>query len=280
MMSFGASKPIAVRVIGTDYDLVREHAEKIAANLKKIEYLRDVGFEQTLDYPTVEVEIDRELAGLIGVTPMHLKHALVMATSSTRFTNLNYWINDKTGFDYLVQIQVPPLRMEKPEDIEELPLQSVNPVVPLMVRDVLTDGRVHTSTRPGEYDRDMSQRYVTVVANVEGEDMGRAAKQVRQAVKDAGEAPRGVHVEEQGSAPHDDPDVRGPGDRAGGCGVRHPRPPDGLFSVAPAGADLAGRRAGRAGRHRDRSSWSPRRRSTSSRSWARSCAWACRCRTR
>ena len=55
--------------------------------------------------------------------------------------------------------------------------------------------------RPGEYDRDMSQRYVTVVANVEGEDMGRAAKQVRKAVKDAGEPPRGVHVEEHGPAP-------------------------------------------------------------------------------
>ena len=81
-----------------------------------------------------------------------------MATASTRFTNLNYWINVKTGFDYLVQIQVPPLRMEKPEDLEELPLESVNPDVPLMVRDVLKDGRVHTSVRPGEYDRDMSQR--------------------------------------------------------------------------------------------------------------------------
>ena len=157
-MSFGASKPIAVRLIGTDYDEVRKHAEKIAGELKHIPFLRDVGFEQTLDYPTVEVEIDRELAGLIGVTPEHVKRALVMATSSTRFTNLNYWINVKTGFDYLVQIQVPPLRMDKPEDLEELPLESVNPDVPLMVRDVLKDGQVHTSVRPGEYDRDMSQR--------------------------------------------------------------------------------------------------------------------------
>ena len=47
----------------------------------------------------------------------------------------------------------------------------------------------------------MSQRYLTVVANVEGEDMGRAAKQVRQAVKDAGDPPRGVHVEEMGQLP-------------------------------------------------------------------------------
>ena len=157
-----------------------------------------------------------------------------MATASTRFSNLNYWINVKTGFDYLVQIQVPPLRMEKPEDIEELPLESVNPDVPLMVRDVLKDGRVHTSVRPGEYDRDMSQRYLTVVANVEGEDMGRAAKQVRQAVKDAGDPPRGVRIEEMGAAPVDDQDVRGAGDRAGGRRVRHPRPADGLFPVAAA----------------------------------------------
>ncbi len=201
VMSFGSSKPIAVRVIGTDYEEVRKHAEKIAEKLKGLHYLRDVGFEQTLDYPTVEVDIDRELAGLIGVTPEHLKHALVMSTSSTRFTNLNYWINDKTGFDYLVQIQVPPLRIDKPEDVEELPLESINPVVPLMVRDVLKDGQVHTSTRPGEYDRDMSQRFLTVVANVEGEDLGRAAKQVRQAVKDVGDPPRGVRIEEQGSLP-------------------------------------------------------------------------------
>ena len=34
--------------------------------------------------------------------------ALVMATASTRFANLNYWVDVKTGFDYLVQIQVPP----------------------------------------------------------------------------------------------------------------------------------------------------------------------------
>ena len=146
VMSFGASKPIAVRLVGTDYDEVRKHAEKVAAEMKRIPFLRDVGFEQTLDYPTVEVEIDRELAGLIGVTPEHVKRALVMATSSTRFTNLNYWINVKTGFDYLVQIQVPPLRMEKPEDIEELPLESVNP-------DGSPDGPRRVEGRPSSHER-------------------------------------------------------------------------------------------------------------------------------
>ena len=47
----------------------------------------------------------------------------------------------------------------------------------------------------------MSQRYLTVVANIEGEDMGRAANQVRKAVKDAGDPPRGVRTEEMGQLP-------------------------------------------------------------------------------
>ena len=106
--------------------------------MKRIPFLRDVQFEQTLDYPTVEVEIDREKAGLSGAKVEDVAKALVMATSSTRFANLNYWVDVKTGFDYLVQLQVPPLRMEKPEDVETLPLESVNPLVNLMIRDVAT----------------------------------------------------------------------------------------------------------------------------------------------
>ena len=114
-MSFGSSTPIAVRVIGTDLKMVRQHAEKIAGEMRKIPFLRDIEFEQQLDYPTVEVDIDREKAGLSGAKVEDVAHAMVMATSSTRFTNLNYWIDAKTGFDYLVQLQIPPLRLDKAE---------------------------------------------------------------------------------------------------------------------------------------------------------------------
>ena len=84
VMSFGSPTPIAVRLIGTDLDDVRQHAEKIAVKMKRISFLRDIQFEQTLDYPTVEVDIDREKAGLSNVTVEDVRKALVMATSSTR----------------------------------------------------------------------------------------------------------------------------------------------------------------------------------------------------
>ena len=198
VMSFGSLTPIAVRLVGTDLRLVRQHAEKIAGEMERIPHFRDVDFEQQLDYPSVEVTIDREKAGLSGATVDDVARAMVMATSSTRFTNLNYWIDVKTGFDYLVQLQVPPLRMEKPEDVEVLPLETVNPLVNLMVRDVAT---VKQGVRPGELDRDMSQRYLTLTANVEGEDMGRASRQVQAAIDAAGIPPQGVRVELMGQLP-------------------------------------------------------------------------------
>ena len=89
-----------------------------------------------------------------------------MATASTRFANLNYWVDVKTGFDYLVQIQVPPLRMEKPEDVETLPLESVNPLVNLMIRDVAT-------VRTGRAARRVRPRHVAALPDPDGERRGR-----------------------------------------------------------------------------------------------------------
>lgn len=198
VMSFGSSTPIAVQVVGTDLGLVRQHATKIANEMKRIPTLRDVQFEQTLDYPTVEVEVDREKAGLSGIKVSDVGKALVLATSSTRFTSVNYWIDVRTGFDYLVEVLVPAGRLTKAEDVANLPLQPVNPLVNMMIRDV---AKVRQSSETGEFDRSMSQRYLTLTANVEGEDMGRASNRVAGAIAAAGEPPRGVRVIPMGQLP-------------------------------------------------------------------------------
>src|SRR5262249_7695326 len=67
--------------------------------------------------------------------------------------------------------------------------------VNLMLRDVANAGR---STMPGEYDRTSMQRYLSVSANVEGEDLGRAARQIEEALRRAGTPPKSVHVESRG----------------------------------------------------------------------------------
>jgi multidrug efflux pump subunit AcrB len=180
---------------------VRQHATKIAAELRRIPFLRDVQFQETLDYPTVEVAIDRPKAGLSGVTAKGVGDAVIVATSSSRFIALNYWQDPRTGFDYQVEVLVPTARMTSAAEVETLPLAPVSDVTNLMVRDVAD---VRPGRMPGQIDRASSQRFLSVTANVEGEDMGRASRQVAAAIAAAGKPPRGVRVVTQGQlAPMD-----------------------------------------------------------------------------
>ncbi|HEY2252409.1 MAG TPA: efflux RND transporter permease subunit [Planctomycetaceae bacterium] len=198
IMSFGSMTPISVHVVGTDLDNVRSHAQKVMRELRRIPSLRDVEYQQMLDYPAVRVEIDREKAGLSDITVRGAADPVIESTSSSRFIALNYWIDVKTGFDYQVEVLVPPKNMTTKAELERMPLAQVNPVVNLLIRDV---ANVREDKMPGEIDRLASQRYVSINANVVGEDLGRASRQVADAIAAAGKPPRGVRVRPMGQLP-------------------------------------------------------------------------------
>jgi multidrug efflux pump subunit AcrB len=195
VMSFGSPTPVEVRVLGPEREAVRGYALKLLAALKKIPALRDVQLYQQLDYPTVRVDIDRQKAGLSGVAVKNVTDALLVGTSSSRYVVRNYWRDPKSGVDYQVQVQVPTQRMNRSQQVETLPIKKSSADSNLLIRDVAT---VEKSTTPGEIDRSAMQRYLSVTANVEGTDLGRAAQSIDQAIADAGQPPRGVRVEVRG----------------------------------------------------------------------------------
>ena len=85
VMSFGSPTPVEFAVNGPNLAENRAYAEKVRAELAKIPSLRDLQFVQALDYPTVGVQIDREKAGLSGVSVAEIARSVVAATSSSRF---------------------------------------------------------------------------------------------------------------------------------------------------------------------------------------------------
>jgi multidrug efflux pump subunit AcrB len=85
IMNFGSTTPIAVFVKGPDLEVCRLYAEKVKAEMAKIPYLRDLQYGQPLNYPTVDINIDRELAGQYNLTPAQVGASLVPATSSSRY---------------------------------------------------------------------------------------------------------------------------------------------------------------------------------------------------
>ncbi len=194
VMSFGASAPIEVAVSGPNFTDSRAFAARVYDQLAHVPPLRDLRYVQSLNYPTVEVQVDRERAGLSGVTAEDVARSLVAATSSSRFVVPNYWRDPKNGVGYQVQVEVPQTRMDSVKEVAMMPVKQT-PTGPLLLRDVAD---VVESTMPGEYDRYNMRRVVSMTANIEGEDLGRVAKRLDAAIKAAGDPPRGVTVDIRG----------------------------------------------------------------------------------
>ncbi len=194
VMSFGAPTPIEVAVSGPNLADSRQYADKLKAKLAQVPALRDLAFEQELDYPTVKVTVDRERAGVLGVTTGDVANSLVAGTSSSRYTAPNYWADPKTGIGYQVQVEIPERKINSIEDVKNLPIaRRSDQQIDLRNVAAVTDG-----TALGEYDRYNMQRMLTLSANISGEDLGRAAAQVQQAVSDTGKPPAGVNVKLRG----------------------------------------------------------------------------------
>jgi multidrug efflux pump subunit AcrB len=196
VMSLGSPTPIEVAISGKDFAASRAHAETLRAKLSELKDLRDVQFSQTLDYPSVDVNIDRGRAGLLGVKMSDATRSLVAATASSRFTVPNYWADPKSGQSYSLQVQVPQTMMKSLEDLRNLPVSSDKPAtVPLRNIAKITEGNVI-----GQYDRYNMARTVSIIANLHDQPLGTVAKQVEKIIAD-NPPPTGTSVALRGQVP-------------------------------------------------------------------------------
>jgi multidrug efflux pump subunit AcrB len=196
VMALGSPTPIEVAISGKDFAASRAHAELLKGKLAALKDLRDVQFSQTLDYPSVDVQIDRERAGLLGVKMSDATRSLVAATASSRFTVPNYWADPKTGTSFSLQVQVPQTMMKGLEDLRNLPISAQNkPPVPL--RNI---AKVSEGSTIGQYDRYNMARTISITANLHDHPLGSIAKQVEKIITD-NPAPAGVSVALRGQVP-------------------------------------------------------------------------------
>jgi multidrug efflux pump subunit AcrB len=195
VMSFGSPTPVEVVISGPNLSANRTYAEKVQTEMAKIPSLRDLQFGQVMDYPRIKVEVDRERAGLAGVTVAEAATAMIAATSSSRYVVPVFWADPKSGIGYQVQLEVPPARVSSADEVGMTPVKRMDDGGQILLRDI---ARIQPGTMPEEYDRLNQMRYVSLTANVAGEDLGRASGRIDAALKAAGEPPRGVRVEIRG----------------------------------------------------------------------------------
>lgn len=197
VMNFGAPTPIEVTVSGPRFADDRRFASRVFENMRSIPQLRDIQYGQPQDYPTIDVAVDRERAGQLGLTVTDIGKSLLAATSSSRFVVPNYWADPKSGIGYQVQVEIPQFMMNSIDSVKRIPAMKDGALRPLL-EDVAD---VKFGLMPGEVDRYNMQRMISITANVHGEDLGRVASRVDKAIADAGEPPRGVSVAVRGQVP-------------------------------------------------------------------------------
>ena len=197
VMSFGSPTPIEVAVQGPDLAANQAYASKVHDVLSTLPFLRDLQYAQPLDYPTMQIDINRDRAGQLGLTTANVARSLVAATSSSRFVEPNYWRDPASGNAFQIQVEIPQYRVASADDVASLPLSTATGGAAL-VSDVAA---VKLGKTMGLIERYNMQRVISVTANLHGFSLGQATAALTDALKKAGDPPRGVTVNVRGQVP-------------------------------------------------------------------------------
>jgi multidrug efflux pump subunit AcrB len=165
--------------------------------LAGLPFLRDLQFAQAVDYPTLDIHIDRERAGQFGLTMADVVRSVVPATSSSRFTQPNYWRDPISGNAFQIQVELPQSRMQGVAELGSIPVTQ-NGWGETRLDDLAV---LKPGTMPGVIERNNGQRVISLTANIHGITLGEGAPRLSAAVARAGPPPRGVTVAYRGQIP-------------------------------------------------------------------------------
>ncbi|WPV02044.1 efflux RND transporter permease subunit [Mucilaginibacter sp. cycad4] len=196
VMSQGTNTPVQVRILGKNLLQDREFGQRILDQLHKLPYLRDITYGAPQSYPAMKLEFDRVRLGQLGLTVDDASKSLIAATSSSRFTQPNYWLDKANATAYQVQVQVPEFIMNDPGKVDNILLGS-NGGKQVFMRDVASwkMGRIE-----GEYDRLNQKRFITLTANLHGKSLGAAIRDIDKVIAGLGKLPDGMKIQQQGQA--------------------------------------------------------------------------------
>lgn len=189
--NLGATTPIEIAIVGKNLADNKVYADKLKVELAKIKGIRDLQIGEALDYPALNINIDRVRSGQLGVTVDQVAKSLVAATSSSRYTSPNYWLDKTTGTAYQVQVEVPQSEMQSQEDVKAIPAIPNPGATGPFIRDVAS---VAPGTAVGEVHRINNQRILTLTANTQSDNLKHTADEIHNAIKRTGELPKGMKL--------------------------------------------------------------------------------------
>jgi len=194
VLNQGMPAPIDVQVSCSDLQSANGVAQQLARQFASVREVADVYTPQDMDYPSLRVNVNRERASQLGLSPQEVIDNVITSLTSNAMIAPSYWVDPKSGNNYFVTVQYPEDQIKSVEDLKVMPLRSPSLKLPTYLDQVADVTPILT---PTEVDHYQLQRTIDLYVATSGEDLGRPAKEISRIVADT-KLPPNIRVNVRG----------------------------------------------------------------------------------
>jgi multidrug efflux pump subunit AcrB len=194
VLNQGLPAPIDVQLSGSNIETVFAAASGLAGSIRQLPGVSDVYIPQDVDYPSLRLDIDRERAADLGLNQREVVNNVITALTSNQMIAPSFWVDPRTGNDYMLTVQYPENRIRNLLDLRSIPLKAEGVKDPTLLDSVT---KVTRMTSPTEIDHYQIRRVIDIYVNPSGEDLGTIAAAIRRVMAQA-TLPAGVRVDMRG----------------------------------------------------------------------------------
>jgi multidrug efflux pump subunit AcrB len=192
ILNFGLPSPIDVQVEGNDVVASQQIAEKLMAQMRQVPGLADLRVQQPLDYPTLNVAVDRVKALQAGYTEQNTANSVLNALSGSFQITPLFFLNWKNGVNYNLVVQTPQYRFQSINDLLNIPLPGAAGSNTEILADVASVSRGHEMGLITHYN---IRRVIDIYGAVQDRDLGAVSRDVQKIVdNNQKQLPRGTFV--------------------------------------------------------------------------------------
>jgi len=147
----GIPAPLDIQVSSMDMHAAHDIAARIARQAGALPGVSDVLVPQDVDYPALNVDIDRERASELGLSAKEVLDSLITALTSDGMISPSYWIDPKTGNNYLFTVQYAEDKVKSLADLGSMPLRAAHLKEPTRLDSVVHFSRAPAPTEVDHY---------------------------------------------------------------------------------------------------------------------------------
>src|SRR6202034_4429243 len=113
------------QVIGNNQQANYAYATELLKRIRTVPGIADLRIQQVFNYPQINVNVDRTLAGEVGLTQRDVANSLLVTLSGSGQVRPNFWLNPDNGVSYPIVAQMPQYRIDSISDLSTIPITSL-----------------------------------------------------------------------------------------------------------------------------------------------------------